>query len=318
MLGFVGHRGRRAVRGVAIAAACVATAAVYAQAPLTLYVSATDASGKPVTDLKAEEITMTENGNAGKVTAAEKFSLPVKLTIGIDNGPDSGRALSVFRTGLTDLVNTLPTDVEVTLITMAPQPRMVVKPTTNRDEILKGITRFAPEEQSARFTDTMVEWAQRLDKDNKEKKLNYSPFLMIVSTTAAEASSYQIPDIEKAMKNIVLFGGRLFVAMTTTKVADANAADDLNNGRQALIAIPLVKETRGKYEALAQMNRVQTLLPEWGKLIAALHVKQTNQYKLSITRPAGATGGLNNLDMRFNRPGPPLNGSVSGDGRYLQ
>ena len=73
MLGFVGHRGRRAVRGVAIAAACVATAAVYAQAPLTLYVSATDASGKPVTDLKAEEITMTENGNAGKVTAAEKF-----------------------------------------------------------------------------------------------------------------------------------------------------------------------------------------------------------------------------------------------------
>jgi len=194
----------------------------------------------------------------------------------------------------------------------------VVKPTTNRDEILKGITRFAPEEQSARFTDTMVEWAQRLDKDNKEKKLNYSPFLMIVSTTAAEASSYQIPDIEKAMKNIVLFGGRLFVAMTTTKVADANAADDLNNGRQALIAIPLVKETRGKYEALAQMNRVQTLLPEWGKLIAALHVKQTNQYKLSITRPAGATGGLNNLDMRFNRPGPPLNGSASGDGRYLQ
>ena len=112
--------------------------------PLTLYVSATDASGMPVTDLKAEEITMSENGMPGKIVSVEKFSLPIKLTIGIDNGPDSPNALSHYRTGLTELVKTLPPDVEVTLITMAPQPRMVVKRTLNREEILRGITRFAP------------------------------------------------------------------------------------------------------------------------------------------------------------------------------
>jgi len=301
-----------------------------------LYVSATDASGKPVTDLKADEIKMTENGNPGKVTAAEKFSLPIKLTVALDNGPGSGQSLGFYRNGLTGLVKALPDDVEVSVIAMAPQPRVVVKSTANHDEVLKGITRVAPEEQSARFTDTLVEYAQRLEKDNKDKKLNYAPYLIIVSTTAAEAASYQRDEIEKAMTNFVKDGARLSVAMTTTRNSSsleqrtataasgsggATASDDvqdLNNGRQALIGQPLTKSTNGKYEALAQPSRLETLLPEWGKMIASIHAKQVNQFKLTIERPSGATGGLNNLDMRFPRPGPPLNGAVSGDGRYLQ
>jgi len=334
MLGSFGHRGMR-VGGVATAiVACTAVVALYAQAPLTLYVSATDASGMPITDLKAEEVVMSENGNPGKVTAAEKFSLPIKLTVALDNGPGSGQSLGFYRNGLSALVKALPEDVEVTVISMAPQPRIVVKSTANHAEAIKGITRVAPDEQSARFTDTLVEYSQRLDKENKDKKLNYAPYLIIVSTTAAEAASYQRDEIEKAMTNFVKFGARLSVAMTTTRnsssleqrtatAASANAGptasddvQDLNNGRQALIAMPLSKSTNGKYEALAQPSRLETLLPEWGKMVAAIHTKQVNQYKLSITRPAGATGGLNNLDMRFTRSG--LNGAVSGDGRYLQ
>jgi hypothetical protein len=104
--------------------------------------------------------------------------------------------------------------------------------------------------------------------------------------------------------------------MTTTRVANADAQDDLNNGRQALIAIPLVKETRGRYEALAQSTRLQTLLPEIGKTIATIHSKQATQFKVMVERPNGATGPLNNLDMRLTRPG--LNGSLSGDGRFFQ
>jgi hypothetical protein len=318
MQGSVGHRGKLAMwRAIGVAAlACTAMGVVYAQGPLTLYVAATDASGMPVTDLKAEEITMSENGMPGKIVSVEKFSLPIKLTIGIDNGPDSPNALSHYRTGLTELVKTLPPDIEVTLITMAPQPRMAVKGTLNREEVLRGITRFGPDEQPARFTDTLVEYAQRIDKEVKDKKLNYSPYLLMVSTTAAESSSYQRGDIEKAMATIAKSGARVSVAMTTTRVANADAQDDLNNGRQALIAIPLVKETRGRYEALAQSTRLQTLLPEIGKTIATIHSKQATQFKVTVERPNGATGPLNNLDMRLTRPG--LNGSLSGDGRFFQ
>jgi len=68
------------------------------------------------------------------------------------------------------------------------------------------------------------------------------------------------------------------------------------------------------FETLVQFNRLGTLLPEWGKEIAATHAKQTNQFRAIIDRPGGATGPLNNLGLRITRPG--ANGSVSPDGRF--
>lgn len=320
MQGSIKQQGRRAGWRAAtvLAIAGAAVVAVQAQGPITLFVSATDASGATVSDIKPEEFSYKEAGQEGKVLSMDKFSLPMKVTIGIDNSPDSAQALSSYRQGLTDMVNALPTDIEVTLITMAPQPRMAVKPTTNREEILRGITRFGPDTNQARFTDTLVEFAQRIDKelkDSKDKRLSYSPVLVMVSTTAAEVSSYQRDSIEKAMATIANNGARVMVAMTTTKSGDGQAAEDMNSGRQALIAIPLVKATRGRYEALAQFSRLATLLPEFGKNIAEAHKRQVNQVKITIERPAGSTGALKDLDVRLLRPG--LNGAVSGDGRFF-
>jgi hypothetical protein len=320
MQGSVKQQGRRAAWRAAtvLAIAGAAVIAVQAQGPVTLYVSATDANGATVSDIKPEEFSYKEAGQDGKVLSMEKFSLPMKVTIGVDNSPDSSQALSSYRQGLTDMVNAMPPDVEVTLITMAPAPRMAVKPTTNREEILRGITRFGPDTNPARFTDTLVEFAQRIDKelkDSKEKRLSYSPVLVMVSTTAAEVSSYQRDSIEKAMATIANSGTRVMVAMTTTKTGDTEAAADMNSGRQALIAIPLVKGTRGRYEALAQFSRLATLLPEFGKNIAEAHKRQVNQVKVTVERPAGSTGQLKDLDVRLLRPG--LNGAVSGDGRFF-
>ena len=76
---------------------------------------------------------MTENGAPGKVLSLDRHQLPIKLTLAIDNGKDSTAALTTLRTGLTGLVEALPPDVEVTLITMS-QPQTVVRPTTDRPE----------------------------------------------------------------------------------------------------------------------------------------------------------------------------------------
>jgi len=284
---------------------------------LQVFISAVDASGAPVTDLKPEEIAMTENGQPGKVVSLERYNLPVKLTITVDNGKESITALAALRTGLTGLVEALPPDVEVTLITTAPQPSMVVRPTTDREQILRGISRFGVEpDESARFTDGLVEYAERLDKDFRDNKLTYAPLLVMVSTSAPEASSLQRDTIEKALKTLLTRGARVSLAMTTTKPTNADAVDALKNGRQALIATPIVKASGGKFETMVAFNGLTTLLPEWGKAIAASHMRQTTQFRAVIDRPGGATGQLNNLGMRLTRPG--LNGAVSGDGRFIQ
>ena len=78
-------------------------------------VGAVDANGTPVTDLKANEVVMTENGAPATVLKIEPYKVPVKLTVAVDNGPDSRDALSHYRSGLKGLVEALHHDGTTTL-----------------------------------------------------------------------------------------------------------------------------------------------------------------------------------------------------------
>jgi hypothetical protein len=249
------------------------------------------------------------------VVSLDKHQLPVKLTIAVDNAKDSTPALSTMKTGLTGMVEALPQDVEVTLITMS-QPQMVVRPTTNRAQITQGISRFGPESGGvSKFSETLVEYSQRIDKDFKDKKLNYSPVLVMVSTSAPEFENVEPDTIQKALNTLQMRGARVSVIMFTTTPTNTESVANMKQGRQALISAPIVKASRGKFETLVQFNQLETMLPAWGKEIAASHAKQLNQFRAVIDRPGGATGPLNKLGLRITRPG--VNGSVSPDGKFI-
>ena len=146
-------------------------------------VSATDAGGQPVTDLKTEDVLMSENGTRQEVVKVEPLSVPLKLTIAVDNGAESGEALAHYRSGLTGLVESLPPDVEVTVIATAPQPRTIVQSTTDRAQILRGVNGFAPEQARPRFTDAIVEYSQRLQREARDRNMKpYAPVMLMLST----------------------------------------------------------------------------------------------------------------------------------------
>ena len=68
--------------------------------------------------------------------------------------------------------------MEVTLITMSPQPMMVVQPTSDRVRLLRGINAFAPQDESPRFTDTLVEFARRYETElQKTNRIDSVPVL---------------------------------------------------------------------------------------------------------------------------------------------
>jgi len=276
--------------------------------------AAMDASGTPVTDIKVEEVIYTEKGQKGAIQRVEPFPIPVKLTISVDNGKDSVNALSHYRSGLAGMVEALPNDVEVTLISSAPQPRKVVRRTSNRQEILRGINGFAPEQdERPRFTDVLVEFAQELDKEMRGKEAKpYIPVLVLVSTTTNEQTSYEVPEIEKALKTLAQRRAKVYVVITSTKVADIEAVADINTNRQAMIGIPATKATGGKFESLAVSSRLATLLPEWGKEFAVWHKRHSNQVRVSVQRPADMTGPFQDLQVGLSRQG--LTVSISGDG----
>ena len=298
---------------VAAAAITAVGAASFAQSnPFQFVVAVSDGAGNPVVDLTSKDVLMSEDGVSAEVTRVEPFHVPVVLTIAVDNGPLSADSLAHYRTGLSAMVKLLPADVEVTLISISPQPMTVVRPTTDRQRILRGVNAFAPQAESPRFTDALVEFSRRLDERVAEtRRLDSIPVLVLVSTTASEAVSYQVPEIEQAFAVLKQRRARVFVTMTSEPRKGLGFAP-LNEGRQALIAIPVVQLTGGRYEALATSSRLATLLPEFGQEIGALHRKHANQFLVTVNRREGASGPLRNARIEIARPG--LKGTVSLDG----
>jgi len=280
-----------------------------------LVVSATDSSGKPVTELKPDEVIVSENGARVPVSKIEPYSVPLKITVTVDNGADIVDALGHVREGLKGFFEKLPSDVEVMLISTSPQPRTVVKPTADRAQILRGVNGFAPESsERARFSDALVEFGERLKKEEKDLKSGkikpYTPVLVMVSTAADEQTTIESKDIETAMQTIIGRKTRMFVVITTTKVGDAKQSQNINRNRQALIAGPATKATNGKFEALSTSIQLTKLLPEWGEFMASLHTRQSSQFVVTVQR--AASGPLQN--PQFNLANKDLRGNVTMDG----
>ena len=294
-------------------AALLSQAVPLAQGEQYVFVmSVTDQNGRPVSDLARDEIVVAENGVAAEIMSVRPFRMPVALTIAVDNGPLSVDALAHYRTGLTGLVRALPADMEVTLITTSPQPMMVVHPTDDRLRLLRGVNGFAPQEDSPRFTDTIVEFSRRYEDALKEtNRIASLPILLMVSTTVTEAVSYQPEEIARALQFLERRKAKVYVAMLNVR-RGASVRAQINDGRQTMIAIPATKITRGRYEALASSNRLTSLLPEMGAEIAVLHRRQVNQLVVTAQRQPGRRGPLQNAQIGLTRKG--LTGSVTLDG----
>jgi hypothetical protein len=276
------------------------------------YITATNAEGIPVKDLGPDDVIMSENGVRQKVAKVEPVSIPIKLTIAVDNGLESAEAIAHYRVGLKGLVEALPPDVEVTLITTSPQPRTVIKPTTDRVQILRGINLFAPESARPRWSDAMVEFSQRLQKEAKDKKIApYLPVLVMVSTISLESRSYEPPDIQKAVQYLMSRKAKVNAVLASTRAGNVNL-DDTDVTQQANVALPTTKATGGRFETLALPNKLETLLPDWGRDLAALDMRQSAQFRVTVER--SKSGELQKPTIEIAREG--LKGTVTIDG-YL-
>ena len=300
------------LRCTLVVAVLLASVALVAQDENVAFVIAVaDERGRPVNDLTREEIVLTENGVAVEIVKVQPFVMPVALTIAVDNGPLSADALGHYRTGLTGLARVLPEDMDVTLITMSPQPMMVVQPSSERARLLRGINGFAPQEDSPRFTDTLVEFSRRFEVALKEtNRIASIPVLLMVSTNAAEAVSYSSEEITRAIAFLERRRARVDVVMLN--ISRGTGAASINDSRQVMIGIPATKVTRGRYEALSNSSRLATLLPEMGAQIAALHRRQVNQLLVTARREPGRRGPLQKPEIGLTRKG--LTGTVSMDG----
>jgi hypothetical protein len=296
---------------LALAGVLALAPALGAQQFIQVFLSAVDGDGNPVTDLRAEEVSILVDGSVCKLTKFDEITWPVKLTLMVDNGPVHNDALRQLREALRLFFAELPTDMEVTIVSTDPAPRFIYKAGADRTKMLSSLGLISPDSGSPKFIDALAEAADRVNKDKTDKnkeKGNYFPVLMMVGSAGSEGSNPRDYQIEKLFKQVVDNAITVHIVMQQSP----NRSTDIGSGtNQIEIGLRLTKGTGGRYEAINTETRLSTLLPEYGKQIARSHTRQSHQYRITCQPTGGSTP--NQISATTSRSG--LSAALTLDGR---
>ncbi len=241
--------------------------------------------GTPVETLTAAEVHVLEDGAEAKVVKVDTVVRTVKVQVLIDNGVGIGQNLSELRKGVRGLLEKLPPDVETTVVTTAPQGRFLVKPTKNREELLKGIDRLAPDSATGRFTESLTEAAERANKDK-------DTFTVII---AAGTTSGDRDIREEHTKRLLaqILGKPLIVhvLMYAGEKSATGGDTPVEVGQQ------VTRITSGRYEYINNMSRYATLLPEFSADVAKQVTGSSRQFRITAQRPNGKSGNFGKLSV---------------------
>jgi hypothetical protein len=283
---------------------CTSARDAEAQQQFQLFASVADATGKSVASLEPADLRVMENGVEAKIIKVEPVNWPVKVQLLLDNGIGLGSGnLQILKDGVTGLIEALPANLEVTIVTTAPQPRFLVRPTTDKAMMIEGLARLAPDSGAGRFVESMNEATQRIEKD----KSDHFPVIIMAGTSSGDANV-----MERDVKRIF---ERIQKRPTTVHVVLLNSTTGSASGgaNQTQVGMAVAEATRGRFENIAAATRLATLLPEIGKQVAASVEKQSNQFRITVERPANAKGEVGQVGAGA-RSGLTLRG-LSMDGR---
>src|SRR5918996_5902595 len=136
----------------------LASSSVLAQRQLRLLVTVSDPGGAAVQTVDPKEIRITEDGADATVTKVEPVERVPKVQLLIDNGLGfPNQSIADLRKGVAMLLEALPPDIEVTLVTTAPQPRFLERATKDRQRLLDAVSRLAPDSGAGRFVESLAE-----------------------------------------------------------------------------------------------------------------------------------------------------------------
>jgi hypothetical protein len=300
-------------------------AAVYAQEQSAIYLHALDQKGMPLLDVQAKDLAIKEDVGQSTIVSVRRFGWPVKVTVLVDNGPRTADALVHYRTGLKKFFAGLPPQIPVSLIATAPNPRWLLRETTDRIQIEKGVNLITIDDGLGRFSDALVEYAGRLDEEFRTLEgpqlPPYLPVLVSMATTHQDGSEVRRESNLKMVMSlrkhrvwttmIMMAPGRALTEPGGLPIVDAN------EGQNAEIAKTVQEITRGRYVPITGTGTSalsSTILPGLAQDITLRYIRQMTQHRIVFERPAGAQGRMKNFSLALlNHPGAKV--TVSTDGQ---
>jgi hypothetical protein len=265
------------------------TTGAEAQNQLQFFATLVDSSGAPGTAVQPGNIQVTENGVESRIVKIEPVNWPLKVQLLVDNGVGLGRENLVFlRNGVRGFLEALAQGTEVTFVTTSPQPRFLVRATTDREALLQGLGRLAPDSGSGRFVESLNEATQRIERDTTDS----FPVIVSVATTSADANARESM-IQQLMGRLVKRPTTVHVVLLATGAGKTSRDGYIQNE----LGLNVTKFTGGRFENIAAGARLETLLPEIGALVAKSNPGGASKFRITVERPGGASGDLGKISV---------------------
>jgi VWFA-related protein len=212
-------------RGTALAIVCLIAvpamcggAAMAAATNRTIYVSVTDGSGKPVTDLTAQNFKVKEGGKDREIVRAEPAKAPAHIALMVEE------RLSVdqhVREAMFEFVKRMAGAAEISLITVGLRNNEVTPFTSDPNIVLKAINELSLNSQpTSNLTEGINDVSKKFDDNNPER-----PVIVAIAFSGGQAG----PE-PKAILNQLRQGGAALYAVTFGNAANDNASANASLG----------------------------------------------------------------------------------------
>ena len=242
-----------------------------------IYLRVVDMLGTSVTDLRPEEITVREDGVARELVDVRLANLPMKLTILVDNGEVMNNRFMHFRDGLTAMLEALPENQILSILTLARQPRWLVRQTTDREKIQDRIDILTPDPADLRFLDALVEASERID-DTEEP---HRAVIVVVSADTVDDSTIHQDRYNDLANRLLQHQVTLHaVVIAAERSAGANFIPQAS--------INLTDLTHGYYGSIATTIGITDRLVEIAGVINARNRELSRQLVVRYCRPDDA------------------------------
>lgn len=295
---------KRAFLSAAIGLGFAATVA-WAQGPtqIQIYAGVLDSAGAPAKSLDAGDVRVIEDGVAATVTKVEPLDWPVKVQLLLDNGVGLGSGnIQPLKEGVRALLDSLPDNLEITIVGTAPQPRFLARATGNEAALAEALALLAPERGAGRFVESLLEATQRIERD----ATNFFPIVISVATTSGDRDMKE-KDVERIMARLGARPTTIHVVLFTGGPQSTSQAGHVQNAsyagtNQSRVGAAVAQYSGGTYESINNAERLTSLLPEIGRKVSASVERYRRQFRITATRPPGNTGAIGKVDVGVKPP----------------
>jgi hypothetical protein len=188
---------------------------------------------------------------------------------------------------------------------------MVVRPTTDKGALLRGVDLISIDTGASRFVEGLMETAARFDKEREKVRSGSAggvfPVVVIVGTTNRDGSQFVDRDMRLMIERYTRPASTVHVVMFNARMLPLGGGS-----AQTDIGLALSKMTQGRYEAIVSSSHLPNVLSEMGAQVARSNALQSQQHLVVFQRPAGQTGDVKRIGLTAR---PEWRVTLSPDGR---